>query len=786
MSKSEAFLDYFPGHKYRYIDQTGEGRPPVCSNERQDLLNKNGYESYFTVNGFADANDNTKEQCTNLNAFFCDIDGRKDKEELEEIKKRLDPTFILETKNGHHIYWALDEHIYKEDFTEEEWLQHISRWEDIEQRIVVTLKADLVVKDVTRILRVPDTFYWKKTGDAYKVGTGGVFKIKGVYKKLANRYPFTRFEEAFPPLRIEKESPFVKQTKEYAESERRDFFRRVNDDFPIVERTSFKKLISGSPSTYIGNSRNTSLLITATLMKQAGWDKKKAFDQIDKVGWHGLEKDKGGMQEIVNTINSAYGNDYTYSYKHDVIANNMDDDEQAKIQDAFQVAHKARKERNKLRFSTYEKEILVRHPYLRKNAIGMFFNYESGVYKMMSDQDMSSMILNALDEDMLADFRTKKHVADKLACLVAIAPDLTITPDGGRIVNLKNGLLDIYTRELKPHTPEYVSLSQSPISYAPETECPNWIGCLQAWMDGPESEEKTKILQQFSGYCLSSSMTYDKALFLIGDGGNGKSTFVDTISLIIGKDSTSHIDLEDLYRQFGMRGLIGMRLNVIEEVHGNYYQSNKLKKLISGEMVTIDQKFKEQFTFRPQAKFIFAVNIMPRVDDTSTATERRISAVVFRNNFRTFPNVNLRGEAGLLAQEASGVLNWMLDGANMLNEMKSFVSTKEQIALLREYRQENSAVEAFIEDCLDFEEGRLIDARELYDNYKEYCAKDGRKFKAKISFTKEMKAYGSRHNKFGFIERNNSGSSAKFEGVAINADWKRASLTHSFEHYGND
>ena len=34
-------------------------------------------ESYFTVNGFNSAYDNKKEQCTNLNAFFVDIDGRK-------------------------------------------------------------------------------------------------------------------------------------------------------------------------------------------------------------------------------------------------------------------------------------------------------------------------------------------------------------------------------------------------------------------------------------------------------------------------------------------------------------------------------------------------------------------------------------------------------------------------------------------------------------------------------------------------------------------------------------
>jgi putative DNA primase/helicase len=415
----------------------------------------------------------------------------------------------------------------------------------------------------------------------------------------------------------------------------------------------------------------------------------------------------------------------------------------------------------------------------------MFFNYDSGVYKIMSDQDMSNIVLIALEDDLLLDFRTPKHVADKLACLVSITPALDVTPDGGIIANVKNGLLNTETNELKPHTPEYVSLSQSPVVYDPEATCPTWNNCLIAWMSGPESEEKISLLQMFAGYCLSSSMTYDKALFLVGDGGNGKSTFVDTIARVIGQDSTSHIDLEDLYRQFGMQGLIGKRLNVIEEVHGNYYQSNKLKKLISGEPVTIDQKFKAQFTFRPQTKFVFAVNMMPRVEDTSTATERRIVGVVFHNNFRESPNVTLRGANGLLAQELSGILNWMLEGAKSLRKAKSFIVTQEQVELLKEYRKENSAVDAFIDDCLVFTEGAVLNTRELYDHYKEYCEKDNRKAKARITFIKEMKAFGSRSFKFSYREREYAGADAVFEGVSINDEWKSTSDVSTFNNYGN-
>lgn len=787
----DIFLTFFPDHVYRYIDSTGEGRPPIACAERNDELNINGYESYFTVNGFKNAPNAQKENCSSINAFFIDIDGRKDLKELEEIKRKLDPTFILETMRGYHIYWCLDEVIYRDEITKEEWEESVLCWERIEQSIVNTLNADPVVKDLTRILRVPKTFYWKKSGDQYKKGTKDVFKIKGIYKREANVYSMDEVEKVFPVVNIEKKLDFGSpqtndNAKRMADAERKNFFDKVNEEYPIEERDSFKRLISAHPESLpMPNSRNNALLITATLMRQAGWTKKRALEQIEKVGWHGIESERGGSQEIINTINSAYSSGYTYSYKNEIIAHNMSPEENQKIQTAFTTVLKKRKEQDKVRFSNYERELLAMHPHLRKNEIGIVFNYKDGVYKMMTDQELSDMVLNGLYEDMLWGYRTKKNVSDKVACLLSIIPLLKISKDGGYIINIKNGLLNIYTKELQPHNPNFVSLIQYPVIYDPEAKCPIWDKCVSEWMSGPEQAEKTKLLKQFSGYCLTSSMLYDRALFMVGDGGNGKSTFVDTISMVIGPDATSHIDLESLYGTFGMHGLIGKRLNIIEEVHGNYYQSNKLKKLISGEQVTIDIKYKPQFTFRPQAKFIFSVNLLPRVDDTSTATERRICAIQFLNNYRDNPNFELRSNVGLLAQELSGILNWMIEGAIDLAEDGNFVITEEQTRMLNEYRQENSSVEGFLSQCIELDPTEWIETNDLYAEYKKWSLSEGgRKPKANITFTKEVKAYGAKDNRFTFSPRAFGGTEARFVGIKLTPQWIRNS--NGIRNYEND
>jgi P4 family phage/plasmid primase-like protien len=763
----EQFLAYFPDHAFRYLDQTGEGRPPISSGDIIPELNAKKYESYFTVNGFRSAPNAQKENCSSINAFFVDIDGRKDMDELTDIRKKLDPTFIIETGRGHHLYWVLETPIYREGLPAGEWNKVVAQWEKIEQGIVSTLKGDPVVKDLTRILRVPYTTYWKKTK--------GEFKIKIIHQDSKNVYKMEAVEKAFPVADLVPASVFPTETRatKASEAQRSIFFEQVNAEFPIEERDSFQKLISASPDSLPApNMRNNALLITATLARQAGWDKKKMLKQIEKTGWHGMESERGGMQEIHSTINSAFDRSYTYSSKNELIAYNMTPIEEQRLHGAYTKVMKGRREQDKVRFSTYEREILAQRPYLRKNEIGIVFNYENGVYKMMSDQEVSDIILNGLEEDMLWNFRTKRNVADKVACLISKIPLLTITDDKGYIVNVKNGLLNIMTRELQPHTPSFVSLIQFPAVYDPTATAPIWEECVKSWMEGPEQAEKTTLLKQFCGYCLSSSMLYDRALFIVGDGGNGKSTFVDTVAMVIGHEATSHIDLEGLYGVFGMHGLIGKRLNIIEEVHGNYYQSNKLKKLISGEQVTIDIKYKPQFTFRPQAKFIFSVNMFPRVDDTSTATERRICALTFLNNYRKNPNFKLRSGVGLLAQELPGILNWMIAGANDLAEKGNFIITREQTRMLEEYRQENSSVEGFLAQCTISEPGGVMTSTDLYNEYKKWSISDGgRKVKANITFTKEVKAFGEKDNRFTFSERENSGRESTFIGIKLSPQW---------------
>lgn len=752
-----SFIQHFTGTVFRFIDEAKKTRSPLNAAEYRADLNKIGYGAFFTVNGFK--GQPKRENLAVLNAFFADLDGIKD---LSGVNLPVDPTFIVRTKNGFHLYWLLDEQIHRDEVGEEAWEKAFAQYCEVEERLIAGVGADKNAKDPTRILRVPGSFHWKDPKNP--------FEIKVVEENQAMRYSIEEMAEAFP---VKEDKSGKDAKKKEHQMPRSDFFRMLDNAFPIENRPSFQALISGLPGTIpttgseLDRSRNRALLVAASLTKKAGWTLARALDHF-KV-WHGIEKERGGMEEIHTAVSSAYANDYHFGAREACIAWNITQEEEQAYSGAVASVLKARKEIDRAFFSEYEKTLLKRHPHLKKNDAGMFFEYEGGIYVYRKDADLEDMILRDMYDDGLWGFRTRSFVKDKINCLRSITPRLIETIDN-RVVNVKNGLVDIATGEIRAHTPEFVSLIQLPVEYDPNATCPAFEQFVHEVMEGDEEEGKSKILQEFAGSCLSASNKHAKALFLIGDGNNGKSVFAETIAHLIGDDHTSHISLEDLYTHFGVIGIFGKRLNVCEEVPGNYYQSHKLKALVSGEKLTTNVKYKDQFKFRPQAKFIFAVNEMPRVDDTTKGTERRLLTVRFGNSFTGRENKDLRGEHGTLAKELSGILNWAIEGARRIEAQNGFTTTQEHAELMKEYRDEISSPDAFFTECMEFSEGNRLEIAHMYEHYKIYCRDAGLKPKGRPAFTRIIRMMPENGKRFTLHERKNGHEQPYVEGLKPTGD----------------
>lgn len=135
--------------------------------------------------------------------FDIDTVHEKKKELWQKIKTEmiLQPSAIIESRNGFHIYLALDE---------ESRGISCEQWEDIENRFFhymkenISVYADEKAKLVTQVLRCPGTIHKKDGLDEFEI------KVISLHSK---HYSINELEKAFPPVKSEQREQEKKEVK---------------------------------------------------------------------------------------------------------------------------------------------------------------------------------------------------------------------------------------------------------------------------------------------------------------------------------------------------------------------------------------------------------------------------------------------------------------------------------------------------------------------------------------------------------------------------------------------
>ena len=161
------------------------------------LSKRENQNAYFGI-GTRTKDDGTKAGVIEVAALWIDMDLEKlSAEERRAAAERLkalpfEPSFIIATGGGLHVYWRLREPIGKAE---------IPRLEGILKRLAAYLGGDPAATDASRILRLPGTFNHKREPVAVQV-----------IEQNGQRYEASDFEEFLiedqpvreepPPLRL--------------------------------------------------------------------------------------------------------------------------------------------------------------------------------------------------------------------------------------------------------------------------------------------------------------------------------------------------------------------------------------------------------------------------------------------------------------------------------------------------------------------------------------------------------------------------------------------------------
>ncbi len=311
---------------------------------------------------------------------------------------------------------------------------------------------------------------------------------------------------------------------------------------------------------------------------------------------------------------------------------------------------------------------------------------------------------------------------------------------------VSNGILNVKTRELLPHTPQKIFTQKIPHEYNPLASCPKFLLFLSQII----SEKDIAGLQEYCGFSLYRSYFFKKALIFVGERDTGKTTLIKIIVAFFGQQNTSG---ESLHRittdKFSAVNLHNKLLNFFDDLSFEDIKDvGNFKVVTGGGYISAEQKFCERFQFKNHAKLMFATNKISDIKDSDDdAYYSRWLITNFNNTFDgSNPNTDrFLAEKICSEEEMSGILNWALEGLERLLKNQKFTNECSPAEVKSIMMKSGSSISVFASECLEQGDGLWISKDDLYYLYSLFCSQGNLSRTTKEKFGREI------HQKCGYI-----------------------------------
>lgn len=289
---------------------------------------------------------------------------------------------------------------------------------------------------------------------------------------------------------------------------------------------------------------------------------------------------------------------------------------------------------------------------------------------------------------------------------------------------VENGTIQLSESEpdLQPHDYRDRITKMMPVVHDPDARARQFESFLFECLPDPAQR---RFLQTFVGYGLTGYTRDQKLLYLIGNGDNGKRTFIESIARVMGAYAAS-FPISLLMRDHIKRGdpptpnlarLPGVRLaRASEPEKGARLALAVVRHLTSGETIVARPNYGNPFEFIPQFKFLMSGSALPALDARDSSVLRRFLIMPWPVT-HSDPDKDLMKK---LLAERSGILNWMLEGTTIyLREgLQAPPGVKSLYATEGERRD---PISHFLAECTAEAQGERIQASHMYKAYERWC-----------------------------------------------------------------
>jgi P4 family phage/plasmid primase-like protien len=298
-------------------------------------------------------------------------------------------------------------------------------------------------------------------------------------------------------------------------------------------------------------------------------------------------------------------------------------------------------------------------------------------------------------------------------------------PDGKKTpsVAFVNGILDLDTRVLIPHSPQWFSPVCLPYPYLLQGQCPTWLRVLNDCLPEPG---KQRLLQQWFGLMLSSVNT-QQCLILHGNGSNGKSVILTVMGAFLGRENISTVALENFGKPFALAQTLGKLANICPETTKlDQQHEGILKAFVSQDPMQFERKFRDPFTSRPTARLVVATNQFPSWIDKSDGLARRMVPLYFGVHIPDEKKDRRLTEEGFWTPELPGIFLWALEGVKQLAANRwNLDIPAESRRFLYAHKLDCNPARKFLKERYVHDPGGRVQTGDVYREYRNWCVDHG-------------------------------------------------------------
>jgi P4 family phage/plasmid primase-like protien len=387
-------------------------------------------------------------------------------------------------------------------------------------------------------------------------------------------------------------------------------------------------------------------------------------------------------------------------------------------------------------------------------GLGDWRRYDEGVWNVVPPDEIATEIKKVIQAAKSEGVKITRNLlgsVTEMGRLDAYIPDKTWDSNYDVLV-CNNGTLYISSMTLQEHSPKNYVTFKLGFDYDPKADAETFRYVLHSTI--PDAAD---FLQEFAGYALTIDTSQEIAVWLCGPQGSGKSTILEGFEAMLGGRVTP-LGLADIENsRFGLSSLQGKTLAIASEQPAIYMKATyKLNSIISGEIITIEEKFKNAYQYRPFAKIAWAMNELPRVPDSLNGLFRRVKVIKFPKLDEKDRDPQIK-EA--VKNEGAGILNWALEGLQRLQKRGHFEIPECVNKSTGHFQRHNDIPANFVEECCITGPDYKTQSTPLYNAYNIWCIDTNHKPLSSTSIADEWERLG--------FERNRTNVGTIYHGVAL-------------------